>query len=137
MGDLSMLEDFPSNYATILVDYTYRELEDIDFVQVSLEDKRGGMIKKHTNYSVYSRQANKTVVRRCVQADPTLLHGSSCLGFSPSCGVFRPLSTQLTNLSPNVGTASSRLQLLRCLSIASPAATWSHFHSLGGLQLWS
>jgi hypothetical protein len=133
MGDLSMLEDFPSNYATILVDYTYRELEDIDFVQVSLEDKRGGMIKKHTNYSVYSRQANKTVVRRCVryrQADPTLLHGSSCLGFSP-------MSTQLTNLSPNVGTASSRLQLLRCLSIASPAATWSHFHSLGGLQLWS
>ena len=46
------------------MDYTYRELEDIDFVQITVSEKKGGAIKKHTNYSVYSKQANKTVTRR-------------------------------------------------------------------------
>lgn len=51
-------------YYYIELHYRYRELEDIDFVQITVAEKKGGAIKKHTNYSVYSRKANKTVTRR-------------------------------------------------------------------------
>jgi len=64
MGDISDLEGLPADFAAIVMDYTYRELEDIDFVQITVAEKKGGAIKKHTNYSVYSRKANKTVTRR-------------------------------------------------------------------------
>eukprot|EP00730_Choanoeca_flexa_P001530 TRINITY_DN10675_c0_g1_i1.p1 TRINITY_DN10675_c0_g1~~TRINITY_DN10675_c0_g1_i1.p1 ORF type:complete len:506 (+),score=136.38 TRINITY_DN10675_c0_g1_i1:88-1605(+) len=65
-------------------DYTYRELEDSEFIQVSLA-KSTGMLKKHNNYSVFSKRNNATVVRRYSDFEPldTLLRKKYPFRISP------------------------------------------------------
>jgi len=65
LNDLATIVALEGNASKVLMDYTYRELEEDDFVQVTVEEKKGGnLLKKHTNYSIYSKRCNKTVVRR-------------------------------------------------------------------------
>lgn len=62
--DVARFEQFGGQASKLLMDYTYRELEDEEYVQITVEDKKGGMLKKYTNYSVFSKRKNVTVLRR-------------------------------------------------------------------------
>eukprot|EP00045_Choanoeca_perplexa_P007843 m.72209 g.72209 ORF g.72209 m.72209 type:complete len:505 (+) comp14243_c0_seq1:112-1626(+) len=50
-------------------DFTYRELEESEFIQVTL-GKATGVLKKHNNYSVFSKRNNSTVSRRYSDFEP-------------------------------------------------------------------
>ncbi|EDQ87591.1 uncharacterized protein MONBRDRAFT_33245 [Monosiga brevicollis MX1] len=50
-------------------DYTYREFEESEFVQVMLGHATG-MLKKHTNYEVFSKRKSTTVSRRFSDFEP-------------------------------------------------------------------
>lgn len=48
----------------VLVDFSHRELEEVDWISVTLEDRKGGVLVKHSKYTVVSRARGSTVHRR-------------------------------------------------------------------------
>eukprot|EP00043_Microstomoeca_roanoka_P030320 m.25860 g.25860 ORF g.25860 m.25860 type:complete len:539 (-) comp9936_c1_seq1:263-1879(-) len=49
--------------------FSFRELEEGEFIQVSI-GKEEGLIKKHTTYSIFSKRRNSTFVRRYSDFEP-------------------------------------------------------------------
>eukprot|EP00039_Didymoeca_costata_P020484 m.341394 g.341394 ORF g.341394 m.341394 type:complete len:528 (+) comp20091_c0_seq1:176-1759(+) len=64
LGDMDRFLALPEEHDLLVVDFTHRELEDLDFIQITTEAKKSGTVRKHQNYNVYCRRFKCSVVRR-------------------------------------------------------------------------